>query len=113
MWGRGKGGDRPTELQQRAGEAEKLILAMPEADRAAVLAAVERMAGQAAIALASRSGCRSARPPDLQIHSGAALPAVRKPSPEALVRQVVAGAPTLLGPHRAAIERLLGATADA
>ena len=112
MWGRGRKVERPTELQQRASEAERLILAMPEGDRAAVLAAVERMA--------SAGGDLRTLPDQvvdvlgrlifkfiLELH----LPAVRKPTPEQLVRQVVAGAPTLLGPHQAAIERLLGANA--
>jgi hypothetical protein len=118
MWGRRKAAavaERPTELQQRAGEAERLILAMPERDRVSVLAAVERMA---------TAGADLKALPDqvvevlgrlifkfiLELH----LPAMRKPSPEQLVRQVVDGAPTLLGPHRAAIEKLLGASpADA
>jgi hypothetical protein len=110
MWGgKGRGPERPTELQLRAAEAETLILQMPESDRASVLAAVERMA---------RAGGDLRALPDevvevlgrlifkffMEMH----LPALRKPSPEQLVRQVVAGAPTLLGPHRAAIERLLG-----
>jgi hypothetical protein len=108
MWGKGRAADRPSELQQRAAEAEALILAMPEADRAAVLAAVERMA---------RAGADLRRLPDavvevlgkmifrfiLELH----LPAVRKPTAEQLVRQVLAGAPVLLGAHKEAIEGAL------
>lgn len=115
-WGRPKAppGIKPIKLPKlarRAAKAERLILAMTVQDRAAALAAVETIA-------AAITGLKNL-PDELADELGALvvdflvemnMPGlIRKPSPAALVRQIIDGAPTLLGPHRARIEQVTGA----
>lgn len=97
-----------SELERFAGQAEALILAMPELERRRVLEAVEVMA---------RAGAELRALPDdvVELLSKMAFkfmldlntPSLRrKPSAAELVDQLVRGAPTLLGPHAAALKRL-------
>jgi hypothetical protein len=107
-WGRSSPKVRVTELERLAGLAEKAFLEMPEADRQATLAAVDTIAAaitglknlpDALVDLLGRIVVKFL----LELH----LPLPRKPTPRALVGQIISGAPTLLGPHRQRIEGML------
>jgi hypothetical protein len=109
-WGRKRAAQpRASELERLAAEVEARVLAMPDLPRRRVLAAVHAI-------IAAARGMR-----ELPDEVGEVLGKIvfrfirdlyltsRKPDPAPLVRQLVAGAPTLLGPHQQAIEEFLSA----
>lgn len=112
MWGRAKQADRRPELERLAAEVERIFLAMPVDDRALAIDTIKAMA---------RVGADLRVIPDelgaeigkllWRIFTEVNLPSVpgfgRRASPRAIVDQILAGAPTLLGPHRDEIEILL------
>lgn len=114
-WGRQKkpAGKKPaTKLERKAGQAEAAFLAMPAADQEAALAAVQTISDAV-------TGLKNF-PPALVDQLGGLvvdflielhMPGLRKPPPETLVKQIIDGAPTLLGPHRARIEEAISAAA--
>ncbi len=115
LWGAGRAARASqTKLERRAAAAEALILAMPEAARQQALEQVTH--------IAQAIGGLQALPDELVEVLGKLvmdflleqklgemrdqLGGGNKPSPRALVLQIVKGAPTLLGPHRDRIEAL-------
>jgi hypothetical protein len=109
-WGRSAPSTRATELERLAGQAEAAFLAMPPEQQAAALGALET--------ITKAAGDLKAIPEALVDVLGKIVikfllelyvVPLRRPPPEKLVRQLLNGAPTLLGPHRTRIEEMLRA----
>lgn len=111
-WGRKRTAQpRASELERLASEAEALVLAMPATDREQSLAAV-------AVMVEAGAELRLVPPQLWDLLGRLALkflldlntptwPGKAKPDPARMILQMADGAPTLIGPHRAALERWL------
>lgn len=101
---------RPGKFQRHATKVEAMFLAMPPDQQVAAYEAIEAIASAV-------SGLRHLPDPlvdeigriviDFLIETN--LPMPGRPQPEQIVRQLLDGSPTLLGPHRAQIEAMIDA----